>query len=121
MVERMHREAIYSLERKLMEQPTCSELIKSWISSYHLLAECYKAQGDNERAMKCLLIPHHSMAYMAKYYQGDQDTEVVAMSALKLTLPPILEFAEHHPLCEGCMQELELQQKSLYEVTVVYH
>ncbi|MGK0271383.1 MAG: hypothetical protein ACI88H_002042 [Cocleimonas sp.] len=104
--ERHYREVIYTLEKKLSSDPKCVDSIKGWISSYHNLAAVYQHRGELALAQKCLLIPHHSMLYMADYKQNDEELELIAIKAIKLTLPPLLEFAKSHPPCAKCLKEL---------------
>ncbi|MEL0659177.1 hypothetical protein V6255_08490 [Psychromonas arctica] len=107
--ERYHREAIYNFEKKLSQEPKCVEVLCDWIASYHELASLYAQQGAIETAQKCLLIPHQSMLYMAKEHNGDLEQEQIAIRAISITLPPLLEFANEYPPCDNCMKELQAQ------------
>ncbi|GGI71834.1 hypothetical protein [Shewanella gelidii] len=120
-MENRYKEAIYRLEDKLMAEPKCVESLNEWICSYHALADIYQQQGEEKRAMKCLLIPHQSMLFMATHDQGDEDKRLIAYSALKFTLPPIMAFAEEHPLCEGCMQVLQQQLEAIEAESNIFH
>lgn len=107
--ERYHREAIYNSERKLSQEPKCVDVLCDWIASYHELAFLYAQKGAVELAQKCLLIPHQSMLYMAQEHNGDIEQEQIAIRAISITLPPLLEFANEHPPCDNCMKELQAQ------------
>jgi len=107
--ERFYRETIYHLEKKLAVQPKCLDSLYDWIASYHELAVIYEQKEDVLMAQKCLLIPHQSMLYMALNFKDDKEWEQIALSAINLTLPKLMAFAEIHPPCEQCMQELNSQ------------
>jgi len=113
--ERYHKEAIYNFEKKLTQEPKCVDVLCDWIASYHELASLYIQQGAIETAQKCLLIPHQSMLYMAKQHNGDLEQEQIALRAINITLPPLLEFADQHPPCENCMKELQAQLRMIQE------
>ena len=107
--ERYHREAIYNFEKKLSQEPKCVEVLCDWIASYHELAFLYEQKGAVDMAQKCWLIPHQSMLYMAQEHNGDVEQEQIAIRAISITLPPLLEFANEHPPCDNCMKELQAQ------------
>ena len=107
--ERFYRETIYHLEKKLAVQPKSLDSLYDWIASYHELAVIYEQKGDVLMAQKCLLIPHQSMLYMALNVKDDKEWEQIALSAINLTLPKLMKFAEIHPPCEQCMKELNSQ------------
>ena len=102
--ERYHREAFYNFEKKLMQQPKCIDALCDWIASYHELATIYEQKGVVDMAQKCLLIPHQSMLYMALHYKDDKEWEQIALTAINLTLPKLMKFAEVHPPCDKCMK-----------------
>ena len=110
--ERHYRDSIYSLEQKLTLDPKCIESIRLWISSYHQLSVIYQNRGEWIAAQKCLLIPHHSMLYMANH-TDDEEVELIAIRAINITLPKLMEFAKVHPPCRSCMTELREQMKML--------
>ena len=107
--ERFYRENIYTLEKKLTAQPKCLKSLHDWIASYHELATIYEQKGVVDMAQKCLLIPHQSMLYMALHYKDDKEWEQIALTAINLTLPKLMKFAEVHPPCDKCMKELKSQ------------
>lgn len=119
--EEFYREAIYQLEQKLNQNPTCIGLICDWIANYHELATIYQEKGNIEMAQQCLYIPHESMLYMARHNPNNEDKKLIAMSAMSLTLPPLLEFAKTYPPCEHCMKELQTQMAILESRDETYH
>jgi hypothetical protein len=107
--ERFHREAIYSLEKKLLHEPNCVASLCDWIASYHELALVYLRKGSPELAQKCLFIPHQSMWYMAQHNSENKELEQIAIKAISLTLPPLIEFTEKFSACDTFMLELKAQ------------
>ena len=119
--ESYHQGVIASLEKKLTKQPKCIAALCDWIANYHDLAMIYRQQGNVDEAQKCLLIPHQAMLHMAQNNYGDEEQEQIAMRAISLTLPPLLEFANVNPPCEHCMNELKSQLKMLEKFTETDH
>lgn len=116
-----HRKVIAQLEKKLNNNPTCVGSICDWIASYHELAAIYQRQGHLDMAQQCLYTPHQSMLYMAQNYQGNEDKRLIAIKAIGLTLPPLLEFSESHPPCEHCMEELQAQLVLIESLHETHH
>jgi len=88
--EHHYKEDIYILEKEIIFNPTSSHLTLDWIASYHQLALLYINKGLFNDAYKCLFIPHQSMLYMAT--SSDGSLEQIAIKAISVTLPPLLEF-----------------------------
>jgi hypothetical protein len=107
--ERFHREAIYNLEKKLVHEPNCVGSLCDWIASYHELSLIYQHKGAVELAQKCLFIPHQSMLYMAKINNDQKELQQIAIKAISLTLPPLIEFTEKYSACDKFMLELKSQ------------
>ncbi|NOI65344.1 hypothetical protein [Vibrio sp. 99-8-1] len=118
--ERHYRDSIFSLEERLMANPTCIESIKAWISGYHQLATIYQLRGQYLLAQKCLLIPHQSMLYMA-HNCHDEEVELIAIRAINITLPKLIEFTKVHPPCKNCMNELREQMSAIEQQNRQFH
>ncbi|NTS78063.1 hypothetical protein HR060_14480 [Catenovulum sp. SM1970] len=112
--ELYYQSVINMLDDQLRIEPKCVEAIQGWICGYQNLSTLFAQQGRLELAQKCLLIPHHSMLYMAKDASGDPDRQVIAMQALKITLMPLIEFAQKYPTCNSCYDDLIEQYQLLY-------
>ncbi|NQY36010.1 MAG: hypothetical protein HRT37_13770 [Alteromonadaceae bacterium] len=119
--EQHYKEAIHILEGLLSNNPKCVESIQGWICSYHNLSILFQQTGKIEQAQKCLLIPHHSMMYMAKKEKTDEDQHLIAMGAIKLTINPLLEFAKKYPTCESCFNKLKSQYQQIHNDGCTYH
>jgi len=111
--ERFRREAIYHFEKKLREEPKCVEALCDWITNYHELSTIYRLQGNIEAAQKCLIIPHQTALQMANNNVGDEELETIGTRAMRITLPPLLVFAQEHPPCKSCMAELNAQMSMI--------
>lgn len=119
--EQYQRQAIYCLEKKLSDNPTCVGSICDWIACYHELAAIYQRKGKLEMAQQCLYIPHQSMLHMAEHNDGNEDKKLIAIKAISLTLPPLLEFSETYPPCEHCMRELQSQLALIENLHETHH
>ncbi|WED24678.1 hypothetical protein L3Q72_17535 [Vibrio sp. JC009] len=119
--EQICRDTIFSLEAELTKNPKSVKSLRSWIASYHALSVLYMEDGQVEAAQQCLLIPHRSMMHMANCSNGDEEQRLIATNALRLTLPPLLEFSRKYPPCDNCVRELEAQRKALETDDTVYH
>ncbi|WP_158589091.1 tetratricopeptide repeat protein [Alginatibacterium sediminis] len=118
--ERHFEEAIYMLEEILSKNPRCVASIQGWIGAHHNLAEMFQNVGKLEDAQRCLLIPHQSMLHVYNHNK-DPDLQLIALSAIKITLTPLLKFASLYPPCESCLEQLELQAQLAYRDEPTYH
>jgi len=119
--ENFHKEAIYNLEKTLSNNPKSVGPLCDWIASHHELALIYQNKGCVESAQKCLLIPHQAMLYMAQNDHGDAEQKLVALKAISLTLPPLIEFAKKHPPCQTCINTLNSQLSLIENNHKNYH
>lgn len=119
--EHFHKEAIYNLEKQLFKDPKSVGALCDWIASHHELALIYKKKGAIESAQKCLLIPHQTMLYMAQNHYGDEEKQLIALKAISITLPPLIEFAKIYPPCQNCMDNLNLQLNLIEKDFNDYH
>ena len=119
--EQHYKKAIDILDDVLSNNPKCVESIQGWICSYHNLSILFQQTGNLEQAQKCLLIPHHSMMYLAQKEKIDEDQQLIATRAIKLTINPLLEFAKKHPTCESCFNKLMSQYQQIHNDECTYH
>lgn len=119
--ENFHKEVIYNLERELFKEPKAVGALCDWIASHHELALIYQHKGAIESAQKCLLIPHQTMLYMAQNHYGDEEKKLIALKAISLTLPPLIEFSKRYPPCQDCMKNLNLQLNLIEKDFKDYH
>jgi hypothetical protein len=119
--EHFHKQSIYNLEKTLSQQPKAVGPLCDWIASHHELALIYQERGAIESAQKCLLIPHQAMLYMAQNCYGDEEQRLIAVNAIGITLPPLMEFAKTYPPCQCCMDQLNAQLDLINNHTKQYH
>lgn len=115
------RDSIYALGRELNRNPECIESLQGWIASYHALSVIYQQQEQIDLALQCLTIPHCSVLHMAKCTNGSAEQRLIAKSAMKLTLPPLLDFSRRYPPCDNCVRDLEQQRRALENDDTIYH
>ncbi|AWB66122.1 hypothetical protein C2869_06560 [Saccharobesus litoralis] len=119
--EYYYDQAIDILDGMLHQNPKSIEAIQGWICGYHNLSTLFQKTGEIARAQKCLLIPHQSMMHMAQREDIDDDQQLIAIQATKLTLTPLLEFAQTYPTCEGCVDMLMDQYRAAYQDNRTFH
>ncbi|MGX9417833.1 hypothetical protein ACXJY6_01785 [Vibrio sp. RC27] len=119
--EQQCRDIIYTLERELTRNPKCVDSLRGWIASYQKLSRLYLQDGEIELAQQCLLIPHRSVLHMANCKQADDEQKLIGRSAMRLTLPPLLELARKYPPCDSCVRDLERQRRALELDAAKYH
>ena len=88
------------------------ELLMAWICSSHNLATLFEEQGNIEVSLQYLLLPHQRLLMLSENQQCCEDVQLIAIWALKLTLPPLITFAEKYPMCQECQRKFtSLEQR----------
>jgi len=77
-------------------------LLMAWITSLHNLSKVYELQGDEQLALRHLLIPHYRVLEVTQDESSSEDLKVIAINALNLTFKPILSFTQKI----SCLREL---------------
>ncbi|WP_017446981.1 hypothetical protein [Gayadomonas joobiniege] len=108
-----HR-AIRQLEIQKENKPESIEAVQGWICGFHNLAQVFQRTGDIEKARDCLIIPHQTMLAVSRNKKASNQQQVNAIQALKLTLIPLLEFAQKYPTCEHCLESLLEQYQNQF-------
>ncbi|MEI6897899.1 MAG: hypothetical protein V5786_10540 [Psychromonas sp.] len=91
-------QAITSLEKVVaIESSETQQALQAWICGYHNVATTYEQQGLIERSRDTLVIPFRSMLTLSYNPQASSEMKLIANQALKITLPPLLAFANKHP------------------------
>jgi len=93
-----YNQAIELLESSVSVQSSeTQQAIQGWICGYHNIATTYEQQGLIKCSRDTLIVPFRTM--LALYYnpQASSEMQVLASHALKITLPPLLEFANKFP------------------------
>lgn len=93
-----YNQAIILLEKSIViESSDSQQVIQGWICAYHNVATTYEQQGLIQHSRDTLIIPFHSMLALSYDLQASSQMKLIANQALKITLPPLLEFANKHP------------------------
>ena len=106
-----YKEAVDRLDQLWSEDLTNVELLMAWICAAHNLSTLFEEQGDNDVSLQYLLLPHHRLLSIVSSCNYEDDVQLIAMRALKITFMPILSFTKKHPVCAEClktMKEFEL-------------
>ncbi|MGX9417381.1 hypothetical protein ACXJY6_05035 [Vibrio sp. RC27] len=93
-----YQRAIALLEKSSRsEMVNIQQLIQGWVCGYHNIAATYERQELTELTRDALMIPFRRMLTLSNDPSASQEVKFAASSALKITLPPLLEFANNHP------------------------
>jgi len=93
-----YNKAITLLENTMAtEHIDNQQAIQGWICGYHNIATTYEQQGLIKLSRDALVKPFQEMLALSYNPKASLDLKLTANSALKITLPPLLEFAKSHP------------------------
>lgn len=96
-------------------------LLMAWITSLHNLSKVYELQGDEQLALRHLLIPHYRVLEVTQDENSSEDMKLIAINALNLTFKPILSFTQKYPVCESCVEGLKSFKENLDKHRNVEH
>lgn len=119
--EHCYKEAIKHIEEQWQAHPENMELLMGWISGQHNLALLYEVQGSPERALRYLIVPYHWLKGFINNHVGSDTFRELAMRALKMTLMPLLEFSQRHPICDNCYESLDISAEWLASPSASIH
>ena len=93
-----YNKAITLLEDTIaIEVTDIEKIIQGWVCGYHNIATTYEQQGLIELSRDNLVIPFKAMLALSYNQNASEEMKLAASSALKMTLPPLLEFAKNYP------------------------
>ena len=93
-----YTKAIALLENAMTTENTdIQQAIQGWVCGYHNIATTYEQQGLIKLSRDALVTPFKKMLALSYNSNASQEMKLTAHSALKMTLPPLLEFASNHP------------------------
>ncbi|WP_281558429.1 DUF2753 family protein [Thalassomonas sp. RHCl1] len=104
--EYYYQQAQSYLDELWMQDGKNSILLTAWIKASHRLASLFEDQGNAQLALAYLQLPHQRVLTISQDQDYDEDMRLIALSALRLTLAALLEFAQRHPICENCLRQL---------------
>lgn len=93
-----YQEAITLLEDEMIiDVADVQQVIQAWICGYHNVATTYEQQGLIEKSRNSLVTPFKTMLALSYNQNVSSEMKLIANFSLKITLPPLLEFANKHP------------------------
>ncbi|WP_448549791.1 hypothetical protein [Thalassotalea fusca] len=101
-----YKEAVEFLEKAWRNDLTNVELLMAWICAAHNLSTLFEKQRDFDVSLQYLLLPHHRLLTIISDPECQEDIQLIAISAIKLTFKPIQAFSKRHPVCNECAQAI---------------
>lgn len=101
-----YQNAISHIEALWSSDPQNIQLLLGWISGMHNLSALFEIQGDFQSALHYLKAPHEHMLSITQDDTQSESMQLIALKALKITLTPLLEFSQQHPICNPCLESL---------------
>lgn len=77
--------------------PENCEVLMAWICTCHNLSSLFEDQNKLPMAMRYLLLPHEHCKYIIAENSVCEEAKSLAIQAMSITLPPIVEFSNNHP------------------------
>lgn len=104
--EYYYQQAQSYLDELWMQDGKNSRLLMAWITASHQLASLFEDQGNPQLALAYLQLPHQRVLTISQDPDYDEDMHLIALSALRVTLSALLEFAQKYPICQNCLRQL---------------
>jgi len=98
-----------------------TQLLLAWVASLHNLSALFEAQGESQAALRYLTMPHHRLLTMLQQRSLSENFEMTMYRAIKVTLMPLLEFSQRHPICDDCLAQLQLTKQWLLNSQPTLH
>lgn len=104
-------EAYDTLAFAYRNDPLSSDLLNAWLCACHNLSTLYESLGNLKLSLRFLMIPHDYLTEVTNSDCLNEDVKLIAFNGMNITLNPIMQFAQKHPMCEDCKSKLvQLQQ-----------
>lgn len=117
--ERKYDLAFSLLTDECQQSPDNCEILMAWICTCHNLSSLFESQNKLPAAMRYLLLPHEHCKYIVAEHSSTEEAKSLAIQAMSVTLPPIVEFSNNHPhLTER--NQLVNQASSLHTDTSIH-
>lgn len=85
------------LTEACQKSPDDCETLMAWICTCHNLSSLFECQNKLPAAMRYLLLPHEHCKHIVAQHSASEDAKSLAIQAMSVTLPPIVEFSNNHP------------------------
>lgn len=116
-----YQNAISHIEALWVSDPQNIQLLLGWISGMHNLSALFEIQGDFQTALYYLKAPHEHMLSITQDDTQTESMQLIALKALKITLAPLLEFSEQHPICDSCLASLNAAEEFINSSQPIIH
>jgi len=116
-----YQNAISHIEALWAEDPQNIQLLLGWISGMHNLSALFEVQGDFHTALHYLKAPHEHMLNITQDETQTESMQLIALRALKITLMPLLEFSQKHPVCNPCLESLHAAEEFINASQPIIH
>jgi len=116
-----YQNAISHIEALWAEDPQNIQLLLGWISGMHNLSALFEVQGDFHTALHYLKAPHEHMLNITQDETQTESMQLIALRALKITLTPLLEFSQKHPVCNPCLESLHAAEEFINASQPIIH
>mgnify|MGYP000742620968 CR=1 FL=1 len=102
-----YQQALSLIESELSQQLSDRELLFAWIAGMHNLAHLYELQQQSETALYYLKLAHKEVQTLSADESVAVEVRRAAFNSLSITIPPLLDFAKRHPICDDCLSALQ--------------
>ncbi|MCL1138852.1 DUF2753 family protein [Shewanella pneumatophori] len=102
-----YQQAVAMIENQWSHQVSDRELLFAWVAGMHNLAHLNECQDKTEVALYYLKNAHQEVQSLSNNESVADEVRSCAFQSLSLTIPPLLEFAKRHPICDDCISALE--------------
>ncbi|WP_108944327.1 DUF2753 family protein [Shewanella halifaxensis] len=102
-----YQRAVAMIESQWSHQVSDRELLFGWVAAMHNLAHLFECQDKTEAALHYLKNAHQEVQSLSDDRSVSDEVRSSAFQSLSLTIPPLLEFAKRHPICDDCISALE--------------
>ena len=116
-----YQNAISHIEALWSSDPQNIQLLLGWISGMHNLSALFEIQGDFQTALYYLKAPHEHMSSITQDDTQSESMQLIALRALKITLTPLLEFSQQHPICDPCLDSLHAAEEFINSSQPIIH
>jgi len=119
--EQYYFNAIDLIEQEWANDREDFQLMMAWINSLHKLSALFEVQDQHKAALRYLTMAHQWPLTSLQNESLSPSFRAKLMHALTVTLSPLLDFSEHYPICENCLEALEATAAWLNEEPQVLH
>lgn len=119
--EQSYYQAVDIIEDLWNDDAENIELLQAWIAGQHNLSSLFEKQGLECEALRYLTIPHRRVLELIQQGACSQRFHQQLMLTAKITLQPLLEYGQRNPMCDGCINTLNLNKEWLSTPAYQFH